>query len=206
MRSWSEHPGLSTPIPFGETKPEDIIFGAALATKADSEDAIDAAVLKAVADPKALDRFKQTKLVPFDPVNKRTMTTVVDANGRTWQYAKGAPQAISGLCKLAPTTEGSANALGVGVPHGHWKTTTFRRRADHARHDRPLRARRSHQPIRLRDLCREGSRSWGKRAAGDGMTAVGLRPPSVRPFPALFSSWLSLGSHLDRRATPIIAG
>ena len=101
---------LSTPIPFGNTKSEDVAFGAALATKANSEDAIDAAVLKAITDPKALGRFKQTNLVPFDPVNKRTMTTVVDANGKTWQYAKGAPQAISALCKLDPTTEGSYSA------------------------------------------------------------------------------------------------
>jgi len=101
---------LSTPIPFGNTKSGDVVFGAALATKANSEDAIDAAVLKAITDPKALGRFKQTKLVPFDPVNKRTMTTVVDANGKTWQYAKGAPQAISALCKLDPTTEGSYSA------------------------------------------------------------------------------------------------
>jgi H+-transporting ATPase len=98
---------LSTPIPFGKTKAEDVVLGAALATKANSEDAIDAAVLKGVADPNPLARFRQTKLVPFDPVNKRTMTTVVDANGKTWQYAKGAPQAISALCKLDPTTEGS---------------------------------------------------------------------------------------------------
>src|SRR5271165_7196813 len=98
---------LSTPIPFGNTKAEEVVFGAALATKANSEDAIDAAVLKAITDPKALGRFKLTKLVPFDPVNKRTMTTVVDANGKTWQYAKGAPQAISALCKLDATTEGS---------------------------------------------------------------------------------------------------
>jgi H+-transporting ATPase len=101
---------LSKPIPFGNTKAEDVIFGAALATKANSEDSIDTAVLKALADPKAFDGFRQTKLVPFDPVNKRTMTTVVDANGKTWQYAKGAPQAISALCKLDATTEGSYSA------------------------------------------------------------------------------------------------
>ena len=50
---------LSTPIPFGETKPDDIVFGAALATKADSEDAIDLAVLKAVPDAQALAQFKR---------------------------------------------------------------------------------------------------------------------------------------------------
>jgi H+-transporting ATPase len=101
---------LSTPIPFGNTKPNDIILGAALATKANSEDAIDSAVLKAVPDPRELDRFRQTKLVPFDPVNKRTMTTVVDADGQVLQYAKGAPQAISALCKLDPGIEGSYSA------------------------------------------------------------------------------------------------
>jgi hypothetical protein len=30
--------------------------------------------------------------------------------------------------------------------------------------------------------------AWGKRAAGDGLTSVGLRPPSVTPSPAPFSS------------------
>jgi H+-transporting ATPase len=96
---------LSTPIPFGGTKPDDIVMGAALATKADSEDAIDLAVLKAVPDAKALAQFKMTNLVPFDPVSKRTVTTVVDAQGSTWRYAKGAAQAISALCKLDPKTE-----------------------------------------------------------------------------------------------------
>jgi len=95
---------LSTPIPFDATKPEDIVMGAALATKADSEDAIDLAVLKAVPDAKALAQFKQTNLVSFDPVSKRTMTTVIDAQGKTWRYAKGAPQAISAPCKAASWT------------------------------------------------------------------------------------------------------
>ena len=43
--------------------------------------------------------------MPFDPVSKRTMTTVVDPQGKTWRYAKGAPQAISALCQLDPKTE-----------------------------------------------------------------------------------------------------
>ncbi len=81
------------------------MLGAALATKAASEDAIDQAVLKAAPDAKVLAQFKQTNLVPFDPVSKRTMTTVVDAEGKTWRYAKGAPQAISALCKLDAKTE-----------------------------------------------------------------------------------------------------
>ena len=101
---------LSTPIPFGGTKPELIVLGAALATKADSEDAIDLAVLKAIPDAMTLQQYKQTNLVPFDPVSKRTMTTIVDPQGKTWRYAKGAPQAISALCKLDATTESAYDA------------------------------------------------------------------------------------------------
>ncbi len=98
---------LSDPISFGGAKPEDIIFAAALATKAGSEDAIDMAVMKAVASPATLDQFKQTDFVPFDPVNKRTVATVVDAHGQTFKYAKGAPQAISAMCTHDPTVEAS---------------------------------------------------------------------------------------------------
>jgi len=43
--------------------------------------------------------MKQIDFVPFDPVNKRTMATIVDSSGKTQHYAKGAPQAISGLAK-----------------------------------------------------------------------------------------------------------
>jgi H+-transporting ATPase len=149
---------LSKPIPFGHTKAEDVIFGAALATKANSEDSIDTAVLKALADPKALDGFRQTKLVPFDPVNKRTMTTVVDANGKTWQYAKGAPQAISALCKLDATTEGSYSAkvddlakhgyraLGVASSSDDGMSWTLRDCCRCSTRRAPMRRRRSRRP------------------------------------------------------------
>ena len=96
---------LDAPIPFGDAKPDDVIFAAALATQASSEDAIDQAVLKGVKDPGNLDHYKQTHFTPFDPVNKRTIATVTDSGGKTWQFAKGAPQAISALAKLDPTTE-----------------------------------------------------------------------------------------------------
>ena len=96
---------LSTPIPFNGAAPDDVIMAAALATKAASEDAIDEAVLKAIPNKVAFAAYNQTKLVPFDPVNKRTMTTATDARGKVWQFAKGAPQAIAALCKSDPATE-----------------------------------------------------------------------------------------------------
>jgi H+-transporting ATPase len=101
---------LSEPISFGGARPEEIVTGAALATRVGSEDAIDEAVLKVVPDPQALAAWRQTGLVPFDPVSKRTMATVVDPESKSWRYAKGAPQAISALCKLDPATEAAYDA------------------------------------------------------------------------------------------------
>ena len=80
---------LDAPIPYGSAKPEDVVFAAALASQRSSEDAIDVAVFQGLTDPKALDTITQTAFVPFDPVNKKTVATVTDAQGRTFHYAKG---------------------------------------------------------------------------------------------------------------------
>ena len=75
----AEQAHLSDADPLRRNHAEDIVIGAALATKAGSEDAIDVAILKGgPAAGRALADDKQTDFVPFDPVNKRTMTTVVD--------------------------------------------------------------------------------------------------------------------------------
>ena len=86
-------------MPFGVAKAEDVAIAAALATQASSSDAIDIAVLRALKDRSALEKVKQTHFVPFDPVNKRTVATVVDAQGHTYLYAKGAPQVIASLAR-----------------------------------------------------------------------------------------------------------
>ncbi len=95
---------LDAVIPFGTSKSDDVTMAAALATQTSSEDPIDHAVLHALKDRSVLEKFKQTNFVPFDPVNKRTVATVVDAAGQTQQYAKGAPQVIAALTKLDPAT------------------------------------------------------------------------------------------------------
>ena len=93
---------LDAAIPFGTSKSDDVTMAAALATQTSSEDPIDIAVLHALKDRTVLEKFKQTNFVPFDPVNKRTVATVVDAAGHSQQYAKGAPQVIAALTKLDP--------------------------------------------------------------------------------------------------------
>jgi H+-transporting ATPase len=94
---------VQKPIPFSSCKAEEVLLCAALATQRSSEDAIDLAVMGTV-DSAALDGCKQTAFTPFDPVSKRTMSTVVDGSNRTRHYAKGAPQAISELAKPNPQT------------------------------------------------------------------------------------------------------
>ncbi|WP_295428673.1 plasma-membrane proton-efflux P-type ATPase [uncultured Thiodictyon sp.] len=128
---------LDEPIPYGRAQPQDVVFAAALASQRNSEDAIDQAVLHALADPKALDTVTQTRFVPFDPVNKKTEATVTDAQGRSFQYAKGAPQAIADLCHLDPVTRGKYDgqvndlagrgyrALGVASSGDDGKTWTL---------------------------------------------------------------------------------
>lgn len=107
-------------IPFGAPKPEDVIAGAALATQSSSEDAIDLAILHALKDRAALGDLKQTQFVPFDPVNKRTVATVVDAQGRSHFYAKGAPQVIAALAKPdAATLARYQETVGDLAAHGY---------------------------------------------------------------------------------------
>src|SRR4029078_10764852 len=71
----------------------------ALATQKSSQDAIDVAILKATGTRTDLQGIKQTAFVPFDPVNKRTISTVMEPGGQVRHYAKGAPQAIASLAK-----------------------------------------------------------------------------------------------------------
>jgi H+-transporting ATPase len=128
---------LDKPIAYGSAQAQDVVYAAALASQRSSDDAIDQAVFHALDDPKSLDSVKQTKFVPFDPVNKKTLATVVDAQGHSHQYAKGAPQAIAELCGLDPVTRGKYDgqvnglakrgyrALGVASSADDGKTWTL---------------------------------------------------------------------------------
>jgi H+-transporting ATPase len=113
-------------IPFGSSKADDVLRDAALATQRSSQDAIDVAILKATETRADLQGIKQTAFVPFDPVNKRTIATVMEQGGKVRHYAKGAPQAIAGLAKpdaellgrykatVTDLAEKGYRALGVG--------------------------------------------------------------------------------------------
>lgn len=80
-----------------------LLQAAALAARRDSDDAIDRAVLTAAGDA-TFDGLVQRSFVPFDPVHKRTESTVDGAQG-TFRVTKGAPQVVVGLCEDAPRDE-----------------------------------------------------------------------------------------------------
>ncbi len=75
----------------------EVILDAALASRADNDDPIDAAVLGGLPDTKALQGCQVVHFQPFDPVHKRTEATVTAADGTTFKVSKGAPQVILAL-------------------------------------------------------------------------------------------------------------
>ncbi len=77
-----------------------VLLAAALASKAEDNDAIDQAVLEGLKNPDRLTAYRQTGYVPFDPVHKRTEATIIDEQGKHFQVTKGAPQVIMQMSGL----------------------------------------------------------------------------------------------------------
>ncbi|CAL5328676.1 unnamed protein product [Camellia sinensis] len=72
-----------------------------LATRASStknQDAIDAAIVGMLADPKARAGIREVHFLPFNPVDKRITLTYIDASGNWHRASKGAPEQILALC------------------------------------------------------------------------------------------------------------
>jgi H+-transporting ATPase len=67
---------LGDPFTIEKVSPQDLIFYAALASRAEDQDTIDLAVLAGVKDPQRLASYQVTHFQPFDPVHKRTEATV----------------------------------------------------------------------------------------------------------------------------------
>ncbi|GMP27970.1 hypothetical protein CsSME_00003720 [Camellia sinensis var. sinensis] len=69
-----------------------------LATRASStknQDAIDAAIVGMLADPKeARAGIREVHFLPFNPVDKRTTLTYIDASGNWHRASKGAPEQV----------------------------------------------------------------------------------------------------------------
>ena len=91
---------LDKPVVFAAENENDCILAAALASKEEDNDAIDLAIINGLADKSILEKYKQTNFVPFDPVSKRTESTVILPDGGAAKFTKGAPQVIIDMCAL----------------------------------------------------------------------------------------------------------
>ncbi|GFP81607.1 plasma membrane ATPase 4 [Phtheirospermum japonicum] len=78
---------------------EQVILYAARASRTENQDAIDAAIVGMLADPKeARAGIREVHFLPFNPVDKRTALTYIDSNGNWHRASKGAPEQILDLC------------------------------------------------------------------------------------------------------------
>jgi len=100
---------LGDPLIFGVKNSQDLILAAALASKAEDQDAIDLAIIGGLEDQNKIDSFEQLKFVPFDPVSKRTEATIKGTASKTFKVTKGAPQVILDLAQIDPDTRAKAD-------------------------------------------------------------------------------------------------
>jgi H+-transporting ATPase len=94
---------VGAPVVFEASGPQDLILGAALASRTEGGDTIDAAVHAALQEPAQLKTYQIARFTAFDPVSKRTEAEVKHDNA-TFKVSKGAPQVILELARLDTTT------------------------------------------------------------------------------------------------------
>ncbi len=85
---------LGDPFSVNGIPADQVILCAALASRAEDKDTIDMAVIGGLKNDQALKSYQVVHFQPFDPVHKRTEATVKAADGKQFNVAKGAPQAI----------------------------------------------------------------------------------------------------------------
>ncbi|XWS12241.1 hypothetical protein CRYUN_Cryun37aG0072700 [Craigia yunnanensis] len=89
-----------------------IVLLAARASRLENQDAIDAAIINMLADPKeARANIKEVHFLPFNPVEKRTAVTYIDSDGNWYRASKGAPEQILSLCQEKHEIAGKAHAI-----------------------------------------------------------------------------------------------
>ncbi|EIE22120.1 P-type ATPase [Coccomyxa subellipsoidea C-169] len=83
--------------PWEEATKEQVLLYAALSAKWENNDAIDRAVTGAVGSRESLKGYVIERVVPFNPVDKKTTATFTAPDGRRLLASKGAPQIIGAM-------------------------------------------------------------------------------------------------------------
>jgi H+-transporting ATPase len=97
--------------PAPNVAPAELMEVAALASRRDAPDAIDAAILVRAPSAESLDAYAVKAFRPFDPVAKRAEADI-ERDGKLFKVAKGAPQVIIDLCD--PSAD-ERKAIGASV-------------------------------------------------------------------------------------------
>ncbi|XP_030449003.1 plasma membrane ATPase 4-like [Syzygium oleosum] len=91
---------------------EHVILLAARASRTENQDAIDAAIVGMLADPKeARAGIREVHFLPFNPVDKRTALTYIDSDGSWHRSSKGAPEQILNLCNCKEDVRKKSHAV-----------------------------------------------------------------------------------------------
>jgi H+-transporting ATPase len=101
---------LGKPQPAKGVQVEELLTAAALASRRDAPDAIDAAILAGLPAGTALDSYTVKAFHPFDPVAKRAEAEV-ERGDKRFKVVKGAPQVIVDLCAPAAEERRAIDAL-----------------------------------------------------------------------------------------------
>ncbi|GMI92406.1 H(+)-ATPase 5 [Hibiscus trionum] len=91
---------------------EHVMLYAARASRTENQDAIDAAIVGMLADPKeARAGIREVHFLPFNPVDKRTALTYIDSAGNWHRASKGAPEQIITLCNCKEDVKKKVHAV-----------------------------------------------------------------------------------------------
>ncbi|CAK7356429.1 unnamed protein product [Dovyalis caffra] len=101
-----------------------IVLLAARASRMENQDAIDAAIVNMLADPKEVEsgymlpqdssaraNITEVHFLPFNPVDKRTAITYIDSDGNWYRASKGAPEQILKMCQEKDEIAGKVHAI-----------------------------------------------------------------------------------------------
>ncbi|KAI3902912.1 hypothetical protein MKW92_027172 [Papaver armeniacum] len=89
-----------------------VVLIAAMASRVENQDAIDASIVGMLGDPKeARAGITEVHFLPFNPVEKRTAITYIDGQGNWHRASKGAPEQIIDLCNLKGDVRNKAHQI-----------------------------------------------------------------------------------------------
>ncbi|THG05109.1 hypothetical protein TEA_012915 [Camellia sinensis var. sinensis] len=89
-----------------------IVLMAARASRVENQDAIDAAIVGMLADPKeARAGIQEVHFLPFNPTDKRTALTYINNEGKMHRVSKGAPEQILNLAHNKSEIERRVHAV-----------------------------------------------------------------------------------------------